>query len=181
MEHSVARYRLECEAGLIEPVVSDLFHRALVSRQLGIGSEKRDAFRNCLGQKEAIEGIFVKRREAVDVGRMLPRDGKLDVSVVEQAAAQYTRVSMKVIPTERVLDRDFPDARGAEVELIFPIAQLPARGGGQPVWLTGCPEKELGVEEKLQSSSPKSLAISFPPIVLKSRGTAISPERKPSR
>ena len=181
MEYSVARYRLECEVGLFDPVVSDLFHGPLISRQLGVGSEKRDAFRNCLGQKEAIEGIFVQRREAINVGRMLSGDGKLDVSIVEQAAAQHTRVSMKVIPTERALDRDFPDARGAEVELIFPIAQLPARGGGQPIWLTGCPEQQLGVEEELQSSSPNSLAISFPPIVLKSRGTAISPERKPSR
>ena len=123
----------------------------------------------------------MKWREAVDVGSMLSGDRQLDVSVVEQPAAQYTRVSVKVITTERVLDRDFPDARCAEVELAFPVAQLSSRGRRQPVWLTGCPEQELGVQKELQSSSPNSLAISFSPIVLKSRGTAISPDRKPSR
>ena len=50
--------------------LSDLFHRSLVARELSIGGEKRDAFRERLGEQEVIEWVLMKRRKAVDISRM---------------------------------------------------------------------------------------------------------------
>jgi hypothetical protein len=113
---------------------------------LGIGGEKRDSFRDSLREEHSIKRIFVQRRKAVDVGSVLSCNRELDVSIVEQASSKNTRVGVKVIATQRVLDRDFPDVRRAEIELVLAIAQVSACPSGQAVRLTGSPEKELGIE-----------------------------------
>src|SRR5688500_7124223 len=120
-------------------------------------------------------------RQAIDIGRVLTGDRELHIPVIEESTSQYTWISTKVGATQRILDRDFPDARRAEVELVLPVAQLPARCRGEPIGLPGCPEKGLRIQQELHSSAPKSLATSFAPMVLKSRGTVISPDRNPSR
>lgn len=102
---------------------------------------------------------FVERRQAIDVGRVLLCNRQLDVSFVRYAVFAKLVDPPRIIATEGVPDRDFPDARGAEVE----------------------PRGATDIKEELQSWSTKSLEISLALIVLKSRGTAISPAINPSR
>ena len=79
-------------------------------------------------------------RKGVDICGVLAGNRQLEVSVIEQPAPQHVRVSAKVIATERILDRDFPDARRAEMEFVPTITQMPACDRGQPVGLTCGPQ-----------------------------------------
>src|SRR5665647_1407198 len=91
---------------------------------------------------------------------MLTRNRQLDVAVIEQPSAQQPRFDTEVFPAERVLDRDFPQTRGAEEELVLRVVELFARGWREPFGLASRPQQELRVEQELHSSRPNRAAVS---------------------
>src|SRR5690348_10230187 len=99
---------------------SDLSDRSAVARDSRVGGEKRDALDEGLRDQEAIERILMQRRQCIDIDRVLGGDRQLNVAVVEKSTAQETRLDAEVLAAQGVLDRDFPEARGAEDQLISP-------------------------------------------------------------
>jgi len=81
---------------------------------LRVGGKKRDAFDEGLRDQEAIERILMQRRERVDVHGVLAGDRQLGIAIVEKSAAEKPRFHPEVVATEGVLDRNFPEACGAE-------------------------------------------------------------------
>src|ERR1044071_2936856 len=87
-----------------------LAHRFVVTRELPIGHQENHASSDGLGQEKAIEGIFVKRRQAMHVHSMFAGDEKLRVTVINQRAAQNAGISSKVFTPEGALDRNLSQA-----------------------------------------------------------------------
>jgi hypothetical protein len=59
---------------------------------------------------------------------MFAGDRQLDVAVVEESTAEHTRLDAEVLAPEGVLDRDLPEARRREQELVVLVLEKPARG-----------------------------------------------------
>src|SRR5207249_4060759 len=140
-----------------------LAHWSGITSQLRIAGEQRDPLGKSLRQQDAIEGIFVQVRQALDVHGMLAGNRQLHVAIVEQATAEQTRLDTEVVATEGALDGDLPQACGAEEQVVLRVAELPARRGGEPLRLTGRPEKNLSIEQEFHTVIPNRAAISLSP------------------
>src|SRR5689334_429269 len=112
---------------------------------------------------------------------MFASDRQLDVAIVEECPTENTRLDAKVLAAQQRLDRDLPNAGGAEQELIIRILEQSFGTSGKTLWLTSRPEEDLRVQEELHAPVPNSAAISRSPIRSKSFGTLISPFRNPMR
>ncbi len=105
----------------------------------GIGGQERDALDHRLSDKDAIERVLMDRRQPVEGNGVLAGDRQFAIVVVEQAAAQEPGINPKVVPLQAALDGHFPEAGGAEEQLIARIVEQRARAVRQPVGLTGSP------------------------------------------
>src|SRR5690606_15787736 len=152
-----------------------------VAGQLRVAREQGDALGEGLGEQQPVERILVQGRQGVDAHRVLTADGQLGVAVVQQATAQEARLDPEIVTPERALDGYFPEARGAEEQLVARVFQELACSRGEPLGLAGRPEQGLGIEQELHSPVPNRRPISASPITSKSSGTASSPARKPRR
>ena len=72
---------------------SDFSNRSAVTSELHVGGEERDFFDKRLGDQKAIEGIFVKRRQSLDIDGMFAGDRELDVAIVEESTPENARPS----------------------------------------------------------------------------------------
>src|SRR5579863_8702427 len=106
----------------------------------------------------------------------------LAVAVVEQAPAKQADLNLKAGAPEPRLDRDLPQAHGAEHEIVVQVLDQRPRRVRKSFRLDRAPNENVGVEEQLHSSSPLNIAsISSCPIVSKSSGTVNAPRMKPRR
>ena len=106
---------------------SDFSNRSAVTSELHVGGEERDFFDKRLGDQKAIEGIFVKRRQSLDIDGMFAGDRELDVAIVEESTPENARLDPKIISAEGALYRDLPKAGGAEEKLVFRITKFSFR------------------------------------------------------
>src|SRR5205085_10883 len=142
----------------------NVLKRARVPGQLRVGCHEGDALDERLGEQQAVERIFVQKRQAVDVDRVLAGDRKLGVTIVQQPAPQQPRLDAEVIPTQRILDGDLPEAGRAEQQLVAGVVEQGERRLRQSLRRAGGPEQELRVQQELHSWVPNSAAISASPI-----------------
>jgi hypothetical protein len=117
--------------GFHDPVVagaavSGLAHRAGVLGDDRVGGQQQDALDCRLRHEQAIEGVLVDRRQIGDRDGMLAGDRELVIAVVQQAPAQEPRVGAKIGAAKAGFDRDFPQARRAEHQLIASVVDRPA-------------------------------------------------------
>jgi hypothetical protein len=110
---------------------------------LRVGSEQRDPLDERLREQKPVEWILVQRRKAIDVDGVLAGDRKLRVAVIQERATQDARLDAEIIAAEGGLDRDLPQARGAEKKFVGRIVEVPLRAGGEALRLTCGPEEEL--------------------------------------
>ena len=69
----------------------------------------------------------MQRRKTIDVHRVFAGDGQLDIAIVKKRAAEDARLDAKIVATEGLFDRDFPEACGAEDQFILSIVEMLAR------------------------------------------------------
>lgn len=124
-----------------------------VAGELRVCGEEGDPFDEGLSQEHPVEWILVERRERVDADGMFACDRQLDVTVVEERAAEHTRLDAEVLATETALDGDLPEARGGEEKLVFRIVEKTFRASGESLGLTRGPEEELRVEKELHADA----------------------------
>jgi len=108
---------------------SDLADRARIAREQGIGGEQGDPLHQCLGDQDAVERVFVQRRQEVEGDRVGTRDRHFGVAVVEQTAAEQPGVGVDVGPAKLVFDRDLPQAGSAEEQIVGGVFEQGARVG----------------------------------------------------
>jgi hypothetical protein len=61
-----------------------------------------------LSDQDAVEWVFVNRRQNVDHNGMFARDRQLAIAVFEQPAPQKAGVYPEIISAKASLDRNFP-------------------------------------------------------------------------
>src|SRR5439155_2719534 len=98
---------------------SYLLDRSGVLRNKLIGSEQADPLDRCLSNQHAIKGILVNGRQTLDCHCMFADDGQFAIPIVEQPASEQSRIYSEIIAPEPTLDRNFPQAGGAEQKLVF--------------------------------------------------------------
>jgi len=98
---------------------ADLLHQFRVCGQGGVRGKERRGFFNRLSDEKTIERIAMQQRQLsdaacrADVGRELGQAGP------ERGSGDFSRLNAEVGSAQRRLDRDFPDAHGAEEHLVF--------------------------------------------------------------
>ena len=97
---------------------SDFSHRPRISRHRRIGCQESDAFRGGLGDQYPVEGILVKRRQAVERHGMFAGDRQFNIAVIQQTTPQERRISTKVASTQAPFDGNLPQAGRAEDQFI---------------------------------------------------------------
>jgi hypothetical protein len=112
--------------GFHHPVVagaalSHLAHGAGVLGDDLVGGQQQDALDCRLRYEHAIEGVLVDRRQIGDRDGMLAGDRELVIAVVQQAPAQEPRIGAKIGAADAGFDRDFPQARRAEHQLVASV------------------------------------------------------------
>src|SRR5258708_1380430 len=111
---------------------------------------------------------------------MIANDGQLAVPIVQETAAQQSRIDPKIFPPQPTFNRHFPQTGGAEEKLVVRIVDQLSSFLGEPLRFTGRPKQKMCVEQQLHNPPPKMASISFFPIWSKSSGTEICPAMKPS-
>jgi hypothetical protein len=86
-----------------------------------VGGQQEDALDCRLRDEHAIEGVLVDRRQIVDRHGMLAGDREPVIAVVQQASAQEPRIGAKIAAAEAGFERDLPQARRAEHQLVASI------------------------------------------------------------
>jgi hypothetical protein len=78
------------------------------------GSKQNDAFDAGLRDRNTVEGVFMKCRQAAGSKGMLTVDRQYAISIVDQAPTKQARIHTKIATSESVLDCHFPQAGRAE-------------------------------------------------------------------
>jgi hypothetical protein len=105
-----------------------------------------------LSDEHAVEGVSVNRRQAAQRHGMGARHWKLCILVVEKASTKRTDVDAKIVAASPRLDRNLPQARRAERQLIVRLSNQSTGGGGQPPALGNGPKQNSRVEQEPHSS-----------------------------
>ena len=96
-------------------------NRAWILGQYRIKGQQRNPLYCCLRHQETVERILVNRRQAVKGDDVITDDRKFGVAIVEQPAAQESRVGLKISPTETPLYGNLPRTGGTEEQLVLSI------------------------------------------------------------
>ena len=67
-----------------------------------------------LGDQDAIEGIPVDRRQMQGRERMVARNREFVPAIGDEPTSKAVGLDLKILSARRMLDCDFPQARGAE-------------------------------------------------------------------
>jgi len=126
-------------ASLTNSFGSHLADRSWIASELCVGGQKRNSFDESLREQKAIKRISVERRKRVDADRVLARDRKLEIAVVEKSAAEDAWLYAEVVAAERGFDRDFPETGSAEEQFVRGIVELFSRPRGKALGLTRSP------------------------------------------
>ena len=104
-------------------------------------------FDHRLRDQHAVEGVFVVGRQVCDCRRMSPRHGKLGIAVVEKVPAKQAGIDLKIIAAATCLDRDLPEADGAEHNYIAGILNNGGSCPGEVSRSARGPNQDMGVEQ----------------------------------
>ena len=96
--------------------------RDVVSKDVGIGRDHRQAFDLCLRDQEAIEWILVMRGQRCHSQGMLDGDVQEGSAFGLQLVDESVWARFKLEATSRVLDADLDHAHGGEYQL-FRVSQ----------------------------------------------------------
>ena len=83
-------------------------NRSGILRHYRIAGEQGNAFDNCLRHQNAVERVFVNRRQSFSSDNVVARDGQFAVAIVEQAATEQPGVGSKIFSAQSALDRYLP-------------------------------------------------------------------------
>jgi hypothetical protein len=108
-------------------------------------------------------------------------DGKLGIAIFEESQAKGSRVSVEIGSAKRLLDCDFPQARGTEHELVRLLFDHVTGRTRQSARAERRPKQQVRVEQQPQRLPPNIWSISSAPRRSKSSGTLIWPAMKPMR
>ena len=117
----------------------NLPNRTAIARELCVGGEECNPFAQRLREQHPVKGIFVDCRQIIDIDSVLAGDRQLDVTILDEASTEHTRLNLEIVASERALDRDLPDAGCAEHKLVAVVAQLFPSRSRQPLWLPSRP------------------------------------------
>lgn len=95
-----------------------------------IVGEEGDSFDGSLGDEETVERVFVDGWQGIDGDSVLTEDRQFDISVVDQAATQGTRIDVKVGTLQSSLNGDLPETGYAEEQFVVGIRNKWARAAG---------------------------------------------------
>ena len=70
----------------------------------------RCALYGCMGNKNAVEWVFMDERQAVDRNGVLTGNRQFLIAVVQQPTAQHPRINLKIGTPKATLDGNFPKA-----------------------------------------------------------------------
>ena len=73
--------------------------------------------------EDAVEGLFVDRRQSLNRDRVFAGDGEFYTAVCERILAEDARINWKVFAAYEVLDRDLSYVRGTEEQDVVGITQ----------------------------------------------------------
>src|SRR5579863_351193 len=146
-----------------------------------IARDQREPLDRRLRHQHPVEWVLVNEREAGQGDRMGAGHHDLAVAVVEQAPAKQADLNLKAGAPEPRLDRDLPQAHGAEHEIVVQVLDQRPRRVRKSFRLDRAPNQKVRVEEQLHSSPLNSASISSCAIVSKSSGTVNAPRMKPRR
>ena len=94
----------------------------------GVSGHQRDCFERGLSEEDAVERVAVNSWQEADGEHMITRHGQLAVAIFEELAAQDPGVSLKIIPSEPVFDRNLPQVHHAEIQVAVGILSSRACG-----------------------------------------------------
>jgi len=66
-------------------------------------------------------------------------DRQLAIAIIQETAAQQPGIDPKIAAAEAVIDRHLPEIGRTEDRLVLEIIEQPARGGRQPIRVSGRP------------------------------------------
>src|SRR5215469_12291470 len=155
-------------------------YRTWVASKFAVVGDECDSLNHRLGQQNTIKRILVCMRQLVRVDCVFAIDWEFGVAIIEQPSAQQSCIHAEILTSQALLNRDFPEARSAEQELVLWILDEPTRRFCQPFGIVGCPEQQMRIQQQFHSSPWNIRSISERPIVLKSSGIENGPGRNPS-
>lgn len=93
---------------------SDQFDRVTVADDIGIPGKQRDAFDTRLSNEHAVERIPMNQRQSGDFENVFRPNLKFVIAILHQVVPQSRWFDRKVLPAERLLDDNFPNACSTE-------------------------------------------------------------------
>jgi len=63
-----------------------------------------------LRHEQAVERVFMNRRQTVDRDRVHARDRQFPIAVIEQPPPQQARIHLEIVAPESLFDGDLPQA-----------------------------------------------------------------------
>ena len=129
-----------------------------------IMGQEEEPFDRGLGDKDTVKRVAMNIGKLSNCHGMLTGDGEVFIPVLDEATTQQMRINLEVCPAKPGLDRDFPQACGAkhqDVQRVF--HECPGIGGEFPR-VSGCPQEQVGIEQKPHACPSNSTPISSCPI-----------------
>src|SRR5207302_3247783 len=149
-----------------------------VGQECAIQGEQVKGLTEGLRQQQAIEGVGVVKRQGGHRGRMPRGDGQFVKAACLDRGGWRLRVPLDL--SEACLDGYLPDGGRRHVDR-FGCRDPRARGWAQTAVSAYCPEKQVGVEQDLQSPPSKAARTCSGNGASKSSATLILPLRIPKR
>lgn len=112
-----------------ESLLFDVPDRARVLRYDPIACDQYKTFSGGLSNQHSIKWVVVYRRKSSGCNAVLPGHYQLLIVCIEQCSSEYCWVKMEMGFAHGMLDANFPNARGAEEQLVIAVIDQIGRVG----------------------------------------------------
>ena len=102
-------------------------HRFLILGNGSIAGEKQHPFCTGLSNEQAVERVFMKRRQRINPQGMFSGYGELRVSMRYEHFSQTIRINLEIFASEFQFDNNFPNTGRTEKQTILGCRQKSAR------------------------------------------------------
>ena len=101
-------------------------HRFLILGNGSIAGEEQHSFCTGLSNEQAIERVFMKRRQRINLQGMFSGYGELRISMHYEHFSQPIRINLEIFSSESQFDNNFPDTGRTEKQTILGCRQKSA-------------------------------------------------------